>query len=559
MAKKTKVADFLPIPVEVIVYDDDNDQPPYYRIIGCRYTHNKLSGILKVKKFKASDLYGCKWARNKWGVKASIYSHADKLIDIMAKIVDYTAVIKTVYNHTGWLQIDNKWCYLHGGGVIGTNANIDVDLPGNLTRYRLPDTVGDKDARGDAIHNLFAIADKHIILPIIALVFLTPLNQLLLNAGCEPTFVLYYVGLTQSRKSTLAALMLSFFGKFDRTKLPANFRDTINALEPKCGALDDTLLVVDDYHPSSTSDRRKMDNNMQTISRMYGDRCAKDRMGSNTSLRAGNIPHGNVVVTGEDIADVGQSGLARNLIIDVPSGSIPVSDALNATQAYAADGTLAAIMRDYIEWLLPQTDGLEKRLKKYFEDLRRWADKDGISGKGRTGEIAAWLMIGVRMLIYYLIDCQIYDINLSDSWQILADIAVMQKKYSDDTTPTEMFMTAANELLGSGKIHTDNINMTSTNDHARGKMVGYHDSDNYYFLPGVIYAQVNGYYTTQRITFPLACQRLLKILADSNISITNDGRNTYQKRIGNTRIRCLCIPRHYIDGITDGQDDIATA
>ncbi len=35
--KKTKVADFILIPVEVIMYDDDNNQPLYYSIIGlCR-------------------------------------------------------------------------------------------------------------------------------------------------------------------------------------------------------------------------------------------------------------------------------------------------------------------------------------------------------------------------------------------------------------------------------------------------------------------------------------------------------------------------------------------
>jgi len=219
--KKTKVADFLPIPVALTINKDCKIKPKEYSIIGCKYKGNNLVKILDVVTVSASKIKNFKWVDDNWGLDANINSHRGILIDIMAKIVDYTAVIKTVYNHTGWLQIDNMWCYLHGGGVIGTNANIDVDLPGNLTRYRLPDTVGDKDARDDAIHNLFAIADKHIILPIIALVFLTPLNQFLLNAGCEPTFVLYYVGLTQSRKSTLAALMLSFFGKFDRTKVSA--------------------------------------------------------------------------------------------------------------------------------------------------------------------------------------------------------------------------------------------------------------------------------------------------------------------------------------------------
>lgn len=52
------------------------------------------------------------------------------------------------------------------------------------------------------------------------------------EAGCEPKFVLFLLGKTGSRKSTLAALTLSFFGRFTASELPLSFRDTSNSMEP---------------------------------------------------------------------------------------------------------------------------------------------------------------------------------------------------------------------------------------------------------------------------------------------------------------------------------------
>ena len=75
-------------------------------------------------------------------------------------------------------------------------------------------------------------APEEIMLPLLAFTFLSPLNHFLREAGCEPKFVLFLLGKTGSRKSTLAALMLSFFGRFTASELPLSFRDTSNSMEP---------------------------------------------------------------------------------------------------------------------------------------------------------------------------------------------------------------------------------------------------------------------------------------------------------------------------------------
>lgn len=73
-------------------------------------------------------------------------------------------------------------------------------------------------------------APREVIWPLLAFTFLTPLNHFLHAANCEPKFVFLLQGRTGARKSSLAALFLSFFGGFTASDLPLSFRDTANSI-----------------------------------------------------------------------------------------------------------------------------------------------------------------------------------------------------------------------------------------------------------------------------------------------------------------------------------------
>ena len=544
------VSNFLPVPTEEILYDDGKEQQRYFRIIGRKSKEFKITELPEIT-IKAADTGNMNWILDKWGFGANIYppyqSNKDMIRSVMVTIGAQTAARKTIFTHTGWRKIKEKWCFLYAGGAIGADG-IEVRLEGNLQRYCFPETSGDITERNDAFRAVFNVADKRIVLPFIAHTFLTPLNEFLKQAGHEPSFVLNYVGRTQSRKSTLAALMLSFFGSFTAASLPANFKDTANALEKKGYILKDMLMIVDDFHPAATmNERRTMEQTMQSISRMYGDRRARDRLNTEIALRSGNIPRGNVAVTGEDIAAIGQSGIARNFIVEMQPDSLPVSDTLNAAQAYAENGVLAAFMRGYIEWLIPQADELPQKLKALFTTYRKRAIAEKICGLGRAGDTVAWLMTALHILSDYLFVCGIKDIDLSDSWQILKEIASAQLDKNEEVTPTKMFLDAVGQLFDSGKIFTENTGDNPQHEIVSGAKVGYSDSDMYYFIPDMIYAEVGKYYSAQNKIFPISCQRLMKHLAAEKICLSNSERYTFQKRIGNRRHRYLCIPRRFID------------
>ena len=145
----------------------------------------------------------------------------------------------------GWRRIGDSWCYLHSGGVIG-DESAQVELPKDMAGYTLPEHTESCQEAVKASLRLKDIAPSKITIPLLALVYLSPLNEFFRQAGCEPAFVTMLTGPTGTMKSTLAALALCHFGQFTAKSLPGDFNATRNALEGRGFALKDTLMVVDD-------------------------------------------------------------------------------------------------------------------------------------------------------------------------------------------------------------------------------------------------------------------------------------------------------------------------
>ncbi len=547
------VSDFLPVPVEDILYDNGAEQTRTYLIKALKWKGGNV-GVLPLAKVRASDAGNMNWIADNWGFKANIFSpsasNKDVLRSVMTLIGQRFARRTTVYSHTGWRRVNNEWCYLHGTGAVGAE-DVKVQLENGLSGYGLPDKKYNTINLSNAVLQLFRVADESIMIPLLAVTFLSPLNEFLKQTGHEPSFILYLLGRTQSRKSTVAALALSFFGNFTASTLPSSFRDTVNALERKGFILKDTLTVIDDFHPcSSFNERRAMEQKMQALSRMYGNRSGRDRMTCDVELRGSMPPKGNVIITGEDIPSIGQSGTARNFYVELQANSVPVSDHLTDAQQYAADGYYAAFMKLYIEWLAGMTDTLPSKLKEMFDEYRRKAISEKISGLGRTGDTLAWLMIGSCFFSDFMLETH----SFSDqecvgfkamSWKILTDLAKVQLEKNEEDVPTKIFTDTVHELFIGEKIYAENI--LQPVEYPRGEKVGYFDEQFYYFLPNKIYAEVNKACNAQNEFFPLSVQRLMKQLSAERISVCSGGRNTLQKRIGNINGKFLCIPRARID------------
>ena len=395
------------------------------------------------------------------------------------------------------------------------------------------------------------------------LVFLAPLRSMLEDAGCAPAFMMFLRGGTNQGKSTISALSLSYFGNsFDVNHMPASYADTVNSIRKKAFWLKDTLLVIDDYHPvSNLQARRRMEDTAQQVVRAFGDLAGRDRQSADGGLAGTPPPRCLGLTSGEDLPTTRESGFARLYTIDLKKGEVHIDDNMSALQSLARRGTMARMMRRYLEWLIPQMDTLPAQLRDRFEQLRSEVSLLGLNHK-RSASAIAHLIQGYEMYIKFLTETGILEdpdgeLAAEEISQAMLDIVANAETQSEEAVeerPTRMFIDTLRELILTKTVHTLNAATgTGAPDKARSVHIGYDDMRYYYFLPGATYTAVVEQYGKRGEIFPLSERMLWKQLAEDGIIVPDEkgGKNMKNKTICGKVQRVLWIPRRLIDGGDD--------
>jgi len=418
---------------------------------------------------------------------------------------------EVIYSHTGWRKINGSWAFLHSGGAIGADG-VHVELESNLANYAFSSGTVAKEAIAASLEFL-RIAPERVTFPLISMCFLSPLNEFARQAGNEPAFILYLLGVTGALKSTLAALALCHFGEFTAKNLPGSFKDTANALEKRGFLLKDVLTVIDDYHPSGQkNEATRMERTAQEITRSYGDRTGRARLNSDTSLKDSYRPRGNVIITGEDLPNIAQSGLARHMVIELAHGDVD-KERLSSLQENA--GKLNVAMCGFIEWLIPQAADLPGRLNEYFIAYRNQAQS---GGHARVPEAVAWLRIGFELFMIYAAgagavnkaEAQEY---VNRAREVFERIAEEQGRRIENDKPSKKFVNTLRELLDTGACYVVDIGDMARVDNLKHEgFIGYYDSDYYYLYSEAVFKAVVQFTSQQGMNFPVSGQTLLKHL-----------------------------------------------
>ncbi len=243
-----KLSNFVAWIIEEIIQDDGINKEVMVKIEGIHASGRKLPEVAVL----LNKLSSFEWV-DRWG--------ADCVLEVGSNVREnlVKAVRETVFHSkrrrefvvTGWKKIDGEYKFLMPG--ISDPA---VNLPAKLGGYFMTDTCSDEDVKVLTSLMECKLVPPDILYPLLAYIFLSPLIEFLRRAGCVPKFVLFLMGKTGSRKSTLAALMLSFFGRFTATELPLSFRDTANSIVHNAFALKDVPTVIDGFHPAGTARKR---------------------------------------------------------------------------------------------------------------------------------------------------------------------------------------------------------------------------------------------------------------------------------------------------------------
>lgn len=551
---KRKLCNFAPEIVCEVTVDDGAVTTTYIRLRGVHESGRTLPEI----EIPAADFASFNWMAQRWGMDC-ILEVGKTVKDCVRHAIQTTATYaekKTVFAVTGWKKIGGEWHYLMPGGDDHT-----VDLHSKLQGYTMERNCDAFDIQTAGCLLRMMPAPEEVMFPLLAFTFLSPLNHFLKEAGCEPKFVLFLSGKTGSRKSTLAALMLSFFGKFTASELPLSFRDTANSILHNAFALKDVLTCIDDLHPSSWMEEQKMNTTAQAIMRAYGDRTGKGRLRSDATQMESRPPQGNAIITAEFAPDIGESGTARYFALELKGSDVDLQ-MLSAYQKEAARGTFQRCMYAYTQWLKERflhSEEAEQEFVHYlnsrFLSCRDEFRKSGIHCHGRVPEAVAHLQMGMDFFLLFLKEKQVMaDESCAEIQQrfkeILYRLAAKQAESIDQDKPTHKFIRKLYALLESNQAYVDDKN--DPGELGFGTCLGYQDNTFLYLHSELCHKVVRKFCEEQGENFSCTHKSLLKAMAEEGLILPGASQNTRPVRVGSKQKRLLHLYREKAERIRDG-------
>lgn len=541
------LCNFAPRIVCEVIVDDGAEKTRRYLIGGTDANGNNFTPV----EVPAGELEKMSWIANNLDASCDlcVVSQVEKHVRCAIKSTARFAEKQYIFSHTGWKKIDGAWQYLLPG-----DERYRVELKGKQRNYRGADTCTEDDLRKLFCFLRSDLMPDEIILPCIALIFLSPLNEFLRQIGHEPKFLLTLIGRTGSMKSTVAALMLSFFGNFSATDLPMSFRDTANSIVHNAFALKDVLTCVDDYHPTARAEAGRMRETMQILARGYGDRTARNRLGSDITLREPRPPQGNVIVTAEFAPDIGESGTARLFCVEMKPGSICLP-LLTEVQEQALDGCFVRCMGAFIRYIKErhlkdgQEQSLLERLKMNFSELRsHWRNElkeKSIPFHDRFPDTLACLEVGFLFLTDFLCAKDITDERDATELQnrlhiVLLHLSAKQSESVEADRPTHIFLRKLYSLIECGQVCL--IPASSRLETLPKNYIGYEDENYYYLMLDASHKAVKRLCGEQDEGFAISAKSLAKALADEGLIEPGDnGTNTRTMRFGGRLKRVMLL------------------
>ena len=546
-----KLCNFVPFIASQLIVDDGAETKVRVEISGFDFRGRPLQTItVPDEKFNSLD-----WVRNNWGYEFNLET-GQTVKDRIRYFLQATAVQadkKKVYAATGWKRINGQWEFLMPGDATHT-----VCLEGRCSVYGFT-----RDANPDAVIKSlslpYAVAPRNVMMPLVAFAFLSPLNSFLKKAQYEPKTVLMLCGKTGSKKSTLAALICSFFGRFSTTELPLSFRDTANSIIRQSFALKDVLTVIDDYHPSTGKDAAQMNASAQMIFRAYGNRVGRGRLNANSEPMTDRYPQGNAIITAEFLPDVGESGTARFISLELRRTDVN-NEELSYYQQLAADGVLSSCMFQYTEWiketfLKDQTeDAFVKHLADFCRECRTELTEKGnhnrIKLRDRLLDDMVSLHVGFSFFCDFLLskNCIMPEAKpamLEEFDNMILALAAKQQSQTEQEQPTHKFLRKLKSLIDSGAVGIAKKEISEnypTLDPPR--LIGYEDGAYYYLDKTLSHRAVKKLCDDQGEGFAVSENGLAKALLSEGISEgDNEGNTTKIVKIGRKSRRLLVIPK----------------
>lgn len=446
-----------------------------------------------------------------------------------------------------------------------------ANLPGALSRFCLPPPPVDPDIVANlcemALFIFLKAAIDRVSYALLALVFRSVLGPI--------DFSVQLVGKTGNLKTSLAVVAQQFFGAgLDVEHLVGHFAGTATSLESLAFLLNNMLLVIDDFSPTgSKSDIQRTHRDADRFFRAKANFGGRSRARPDGSYRGARSPRAAILFTGEEIPE-GHSLRARILTIEVNEGDVDSSE-LKLAQTLASSGRFAELMSAFLQWLAPRLDKVQEGLSC----LREQSKTDPIppTVHRRTYQAVRELEFSFGVFLQFALEFHAIQPKREeefqdDCWKALEDLAFAQEHFQQSANPIEQFEYLVSALFAAKRIHVCDLDsgnpplrepeawgyhrrdisyprrkpdgeydnedpVVRTDWIAGGTRVGWVNRHYLYFIPEILYGEIQGLAQRLGAPIPLSLQTLAKRLADHGIIVRDEERGRLRHRITVAAVR----------------------
>lgn len=456
-----RLSNFTAEIVEEITESDGATASKVFRITGQLKNGRPLPEI----DIPADKLEGMAWVTEHWGSAAQITVGTRYKDHVLAAIKQHSSPKQIhIALHTGWVQYRDEPLYLTGSGAItrrGLDTSHETRLHGSLQGYHLPPP--DKNAvtperLQDIVRHFAGLLQRRE-----GLLCLGAVGRAVVSHFEAAKVSLYLSGVTGTRKSAIAGIIQSFFGReFDGSNLPANWSSTGNSLEKLAFLAKDALIVVDDFVARGTpTDVTRLHKTAEQLLRGQANQTGRQRLSSTAELREAYHSRGLILATGEDVPN-GHSLQARMVQIGIEKDGVDLN-ALSELQESGRSGELTQILSNFIQWLA--TMASEGHFNSHT--LKRWTgqyrSKLGTVGHARTPDNLANLLGGLRAFLLWAKDEKLVDEAfekrvLANAEAAAKNLAISQAEADQEASDAQRYIELLRSALQTGRGHVASLN-----------------------------------------------------------------------------------------------------
>jgi hypothetical protein len=358
---------------ETLVKENGNPEI-YYHIEGIAHDGTSLKPI----RLSMDEFDNKKWFRTSWGGKAVLndvdfYKKASKLLGLAIYELSQPFPSVSVYDQMGikdQLLGDPK--FIFGNGSI-TSKGIDKTsystLPERLSYVRLPEHLPDDEQIKEAVKTVFELLNFSENNSNIGLIICLAAIRASISMFLPIDHWIFLVGQKGTFKSSIARIMMSFFGSTTKYTSLISWESTICVLESFLHHANNGLICVDDFvYPPKSNRKHEFNTKAEQILRASSNGSQKSRtknQGSSVENKSGL--NCMLISTGEFVPpSVADSLHTRGIYIPFNVGDVN-RQKLKELQKFAKDGTFVSVNMVFIQYLLNDYQKNSAKALEWFD------------------------------------------------------------------------------------------------------------------------------------------------------------------------------------------------